>query len=423
MRRTKVQPSEKMYKEFEEVFKGRGMNLTEVVKRGAQYLLQCAVEYEVEDFVGRGYYQNDPRLTKDQGRRNGYEGKRVQTGEGNIEIQMPQVREGKKGPFRSEVLDAYLARTETLEQLVNRMYVLGLSTRDVETVFEEVFAGRGISRSVVSQLTGRLEEDFKKWRTRSLCGERFWYVFLDGSFLKYRIESERKEPILAAYGIREDGKKVLLHVGPGNRESKENWKEFLQEMVRRGFLPPLVVTTDGNPGVIAAIEEIWPRSLRQRCQRHRMQNILGKLPENEWQQKIQGEILQAFHHPGGYEEGKNIAQRVVSKYQDRFPAAMACLKEDLEACLQVLKLPMAHRQAVRTTNLLERLFGEKKRRSKVIPHFFQEKAAMKLAWAVLLAASRKWRGVRIDTETYRQLLALREETLPEKKEDFLATGS
>lgn len=423
MQEKKVPPSVTLFKEFEEVMKGRGMGLTEVVKRGAQYMLQCAVEYEVQEFLGRAYYESDPARTKEEGRRNGYESKRVQTGEGNIDVQLPQVREGKKGAFRSEILDAYVARTETLVELVNRMYVLGLSTRDVETVFEEVFAGRGVSRSVVSRLTGRLEEDFQKWRTRDLSGEWFWYLFLDGSFLKYRIQSEKKEPILAAYGIREDGKRVLLHVGPGNRESKENWKEFLNDMRRRGFLPPLMVTSDGNPGVIAAIEEVWPHSLRQRCQRHRMENILGKVPENEWQGKIQGEILTAFHHPGTYEEGLGIARKVIEKHRDRFPAAMECLGEDLEACLQVLKLPGEHRQVARTTNLLERLFGEKKRRTKVIPHFFQEKAAMKLAWAVLIAASRKWRGVRIDTGIYRQLVALRDEVLPKKESSLSATGS
>lgn len=386
-------------------------------------MLQCAVEYEVRDFLGRDYYVNDPMATKKNGRRNGYEKKAVQTGEGVVSLAMPQVRGGQKGRFESKIVDAYVARTETLEDLINRMYVLGLSTRDVETVFKEVFCGRGISKSVVSQLTERLEEDFQRWRTRPLGGEWFWYLFLDGSFLKYRIESEKKEPVLAAYGIREDGKRVLLHVGPGNRESYENWLEFLQELRRRGLKAPLMATSDGNAGVIRAIEEVWPHSLRQRCQRHRLENILGKVPEGEWQQKVRADIEAAFHHEGTYEEGLALGRAVIEKYRRQFPNAMDCLETDLEACLQVLKLPLIHRKRVRTTNLLERLFGEKKRRTKVIPHFFKEKAAMKLVWAVLVAASQKWRGVTMDTEVYKQLVALRDETLPREDAALRKTGS
>jgi putative transposase len=335
-------------------------------------------------------------------------------------VKLPQVRDGKK-PFHSKIVEAYVARTASLEDLVNRMYVHGLSTRDVEVVLQDLLQGRGISRSVVSQLTERLAEDFERFRRRSLREEWFWYLFLDGTYVKYRVESEKKEPVLAAYGIREDGKKVLLGLAPGSRESTAAWKSFLNDLRTRGLRAPLVVTSDGNPGVMAAIEEVWPHSLRQRCQKHRLENVLDCVPV-EHHEDFKRAIFPAFHHEGSHEEGLALARKVVEKYERKFPEAMRILSEDLEACLVVLKLPLKHRRVVRTTNLLERLFGENRRRTKVIPRFFQEGAAMKLIYATLVAASRKWRGVEITTVMYRELSELRDQVLPKQEWQLKATA-
>jgi len=402
-----------LFKKFEERLGGGTLDLGGVVKLGAQYLLQCAVEYEVKEMLGRDYYQHASPEQREQGRRSGYENRRVLTAEGAVEVKLPQVRDGKK-PFHSKIVEAYVARTASLEDLVNRMYVHGLSTRDVETVLQELLEGRGISRSVVSQLTDRLGEDFEQFRRRDLSKEWFWYIFLDGTFVKYRIESERKEPVLAAYGIREDGKKVLLNVAPGNRESTAAWRSFLNDMRSRGLRAPLLAISDGNPGVMAAIEEVWLHSLRQRCQKHRMENVLDRVPV-EYQEELKAAIHTAFYHEGTYQEGLAIGRKVLDKYEKRFPEAMKILAEDLEACLTVLKLPLKHRRVVRTTNLLERLFEENRRRTKVIPHFFQESAAMKLIYATLVAASKKWRGVEMSTSLYASLSSLREEHLPKEE--------
>ena len=126
-----------------------------------------------------------------------------------------------------------MSRTESLETLITRMYVAGMSTRDIETAFVDLLSGHGVSRTTVSRITERLNEDLEQFRTADLSGHDVLYLILDGTYIKYRVGAERKEPILVAYGYRTDGKKVLLHVGPGNRESYDNWKTFLQEMVRR----------------------------------------------------------------------------------------------------------------------------------------------------------------------------------------------
>lgn len=392
----KVLPSHRLFKRFEERIVTGEVGLRDVVRLGAQIMLQHAVEVEMSAFLDRGYYENAPAVTARHGRRNGYEKHTVLTGEGPIEVQVPQARDladGAEG-FRSKILDAYASRTETIEELVNRMYVTGMSTRDIETVFGEVLEGRGVSRSTVSKITERLHEDLNAFRGRDLSCENVLYLFLDATYLKFRVESETREPVLAAYGIREDGSKVFLHVGPGNRESYDNWLTFLREMTSRGLKTPLMVVSDGAPGLVRAVKEIFPLALRQRCQKHRMNNILGKAPM-EARQKLRDEIVKAFHAES-YEEGLRIANEVIDRFQDRFPAAMECLGEDLEACLQCLKLPADHHQRVRTTNLLERLFGENRRRVKVIPHFFKEKAGLKLVYATMLTASKKWRGVKMN---------------------------
>jgi len=402
----KVPPSQQLLKAFEERLAFGEMTLSDVTRSGAQLMLQYALEHEVSSFLGRGYYENAPATSKDRGRRNGYEERAVLTGEGEVTVQVPQTRDGDE-PFRSKILEGYVKRTETLDELITRMYVHGMSTRDIETTFREVLGGQGVSRSVVSQVTDRLSEDFASWRERDLSDTDLLYLELDGSYLRYRVDAERKEPILAATGYRRDGTRVLLHIGPGNRESYENWKGFLHEMTRRGLNEPVFIVTDGNPGVLKAIDEVFSESLKQRCQKHRLENILGKVPA-AMREEVKAAILKSFH-ADTYDEGLRIGRAVIAQYKNRFPAAMKCLADELEACIQVLKLPKEHHRRLRTSNRLERTFGEKKRRTKVIPHFFTEKAAIKLVYATMLATTMRWRGIRMDAFTSRRLDELREQ--------------
>ena len=405
----KVLPSQRLLKQFEERLVFGDMNLSEIVRSGAQMMLQYALEREVTEALGRGYYENAPETTKEKGRRNGYESHRVLTGEGAVTVQVPQIRETSTG-FRSKILDAYVSRTEKLDELIARMYVHGMSTRDIEATFADVLSGTGVSKSVVSRVTQCLSDDFEVFRKRDLSSEELLYLELDGTFLRYHQGAEKKEPILVATGYRIDGTRVLLHIGVGNGESYANWKGFLQEMVARGLREPLLIVTDGNPGVLKAIEEVFPQSLKQRCQKHRLENILGKAPK-EIHDELKAEILESFHAKS-YEQGLKKGREVITRYRQRFPSAMNGMEETLEACLQVLRLPEAHHKRLRTSNLLERTFGELKRRTKVIPHFFTEQAAIKLSFAVLLATASKWRGVRMDVFTIRRIEELRNEFLP-----------
>lgn len=184
-------------------------------------------------------------------------------------------------------------------------------------------------------------------------------------------------------------------------------------MKTRGLADPFLVVLDGNAGLRAAVRECWPESLVQRCQVHKMRNILCKLPERA-RLGIKKLVQKAFTAKT-LAEGLDQARGIVAMYQDDYPEAMKCLAADLEECLTVLRLPEAHRKRVRTTNLLERLFGEGRRRSKVIPRFIEESSGMSLVFAVLTDVSSHWRGVRITAPLLAQIKALNQSTQREEK--------
>jgi putative transposase len=210
--------------------------------------------------------------------------------------------------------------------------------------------------------------------------------------------------VLCAYGIREDGRKVLLHLGIGDKESTVCWKSFFQDMKQRGLTEPLLAIIDGNSGLRRAVRECFPDAWVQRCQVHRMRNILCKLPEKA--RPGLKKLIQKAFSAVTYKKGLEQAQGIVRTYREQFPEAMKCLATDLEEVLTALRFPESHRKRIRTTNLLERLFGEGKRRAKVIPRM-SEKSGLSLMFAVMVDASARWRGVEISPAIVEQLEALR----------------
>jgi len=404
---TKIPPSKRLVKELKDKIRNFGIGLKELVREGARLMLQTAVEEELDEFLGRGHYERQDPEQEFRGYRNGYERKKIKTAEGSIEIQMPQIRDSKEG-FRSRWIAAYLKRTETLDEMTRALYVKGLSFRDIESTMMEILSGEGVSRSVASRVAEKLSDDFRAWKDRNLGEEDILYLFLDGAYWKVR-DGAGKEAVFVAYGIRRDGKKVLLHLELGNKESTDAWVLFLHNMTERGLQEPLLIVYDGNPGVKKACKQVFPNSLKQRCQVHKLRNILSKVPKAA-QAEMKTMIVKVFQAES-YAKGISAGTRLFERFKDRFPAAMECFIKDLEETLQCLRLPEEHRMRARTTNVLERLFGEAKRRTKVIPYFRSEASAFKLLFATLITASRLWRGVRIDSKINKQLAALESEIL------------
>jgi putative transposase len=376
--------------------------LSDFIRVGAQLMLQNAVELEVTEFLGRDHYQRSGDGVL-QGYRNGYEEKQVQTAEGSLHLKMPQVRDTIEA-FDSVWLRALVRRSDKLAALIPQLYVKGLSTRDIEAALTDTLEVEGVSKSTVSTLCGQLKKDFELWQNRDLSEHKTLYLFCDGIYLRLRPDDERAAAVLCAYGIWEDGKKVLLHLAVGDKESTVCWKSFFEDMKHRGLKQPLLVVIDGNSGLRKAVRECLPDSWVQRCQVHRMRNILCKLPEKARSglKKLIHKAFTAQSHKVGLEQAK----AVVAMYQEQFPEAMKCLATGLEECLTALRFPGNHRKRIRTTNLLERLFGEGQRRAKVIPRFMSEKSGLSLMFAVLVDASANWRGVQITAAISRVLDAL-----------------
>src|SRR5262249_34044690 len=262
-----------------------------------------------------------------------------------------------------------------------------------------------LSKSTVSRITQRLNQDFETWRRRDLSELPVIYVFLDGQYHAARQGTDEEEGVLSAYALLEDGRPVLLHLDLGPRESFDAWLSFLQDLVARGLRDPLLVVMDGAPGLVKAVKRVWPRAYRQKCQVHKMRNILAKLPRL-MQAKMKGLVQQVFLAPT-YAAAVKRGRDLIAKFKDRYPAAMECLERDLEECVTYLRFPEAHHQRIRTTNRLERLNGESRRRTKVIPRFPTERSCLSLLYASLITASKHWRGIQMAVRDVKQLQQLR----------------
>jgi putative transposase len=213
--------------------------------------------------------------------------------------------------------------------------------------------------------------------------------------------------VLAAWGIGEDGRKSLFGLMAGSREDVETVRAFFQDLRARGLGDPLLVVSDGAPGIIRAIEECFPRSARQRCVAHRMRNLAAKVSADPWPE-FKARVTACYQAPSRA-IARQLAAGIRADYANALPSALACFEDDFEACIAHLRLPVPHRRFARTTNLLERLFVEERRRLKIIPNGFGEKPVLKLMFGALIRAAERWRGLRFTEFELRQIAAVRKE--------------
>lgn len=378
------------------------------IRRAARVMAEQMLSAEVDEALGRGSYQRRDEESRPAGYRNGYKSRSLRTAEGKVAVDVPQVRGREDGPYRSSIWPALGKRSPALEKLATEMYARGLSTRDIEDLLKELSDDSDeqqslLSRSAVSRVTEVLWEEFEAFAKRDLSSFDVVYLFCDAVYESLRQQAGCRQAILVTWAVLSDGSKVLLHLSLGNKESSDAWLEHLRSVVSRNLPVPLTITTDGAPGLIKAVEAMWPESERIRCWFHKMQNILDKVPD-EMREPIK-RLVQDVRDAPDHETGMKRARALIERYERELPGAMACLADDLEASLAHLKLPSLHQKMVRTTNLCERSFVEERRRSKVIPHFFDERSCLKLVFASLWRASQRWRGVRFTEMEKKQVEA------------------
>jgi putative transposase len=375
----------------------------ELVKLATRLIVEEALEGEAGDAVGREYYAHGAEPGR--GYRNGVRAGRLKTAEGLIDYLAPQIT-GRDVPFRSKIREHLAGRTQALEELAVELLARGLSVRDIEDAFKDETGRLLLSRTAVSEIGERLWADYQEFATRDLSEYDIVYLFIDGIAERIRPGSKR-EPVLAAWGFTAEGKKVLLHLMAGSKEDAETVSAFFQDMRARGLGDPLLNVSDGAGGIIKAIETCFPRSERQRCLAHRMRNLAAKVPEDQWPE-FKVRATAAYQAPSRA-IARELAAGVVADFETELPSAVACFRDDFEACIAHLRMPVTHRRAVRTTNLLERLFGEERRRLKIIPNAFGEKPVLKLMFGAMIRAAEHWRAITITDFEHRQMEALRRE--------------
>jgi len=376
--------------------------LSRLVQLATARLVQEALEQEQTDFIGRERYVREAG----RGKRNGYVPGQLDTAEGRVAVQVPQVREAGQ-PYRSALYDFLRGHSEVVERLAVEMYARGLSTRDVEAAFTDERGTCLLSKSAVSELTDALWDEYEAFQQRPLGEVPILALFLDGVYEPLRRDGIQREAVLVAWAITLEGRKLLLSLTLGNRESHEAWRDFLRDLVARGLPAPLTITTDGAPGLLRAVDEVWPRSLRLRCWVHTMRNLEAKVPAERWLETKAA--LVAIRDAATPAVGEQALAAFLERYGREFPAACKSLSEDLEARLGHLQLPWRLRKFCRTTNRCERSFVEERRRSKTLPRFFTEKSCVKLVFATLIRAAQRWQRIVISPLEQAQLQQLYQE--------------
>jgi len=351
------------------------------LRTAVHYTLTTILEEEVEAFIGAGRYQRSQQR-RDQ--RNGSYSRDLVTGVGQIkEIAVPRTRRG----FRTQLFERYKRRQAQLDEAICDMFVGGVSTARTGQVFAEL-TGSQASPSTVSRVFHSLEGEFSAWKSRPLASD-YAYVFADGTYFSVIYDGQgHKMPILAVVGINLAGEREVLAFSVGDRENQSAWEALLEELKGRGVERVGLWITDGNQATINAVALKFATSQRQRCVKHKMDNILGYIPKTHHDQ-VEPELKAIFYQDSRAEADKQVAA-FCEKFRAIYPSAVDCLQRDLEACLTFYAFPKAHWKTIRTTNVIERLFGEVKKRShKMAAAFRNETSCLLMFFAVIRSLSFK----------------------------------
>src|SRR5262245_43698916 len=364
----RVSPTERVRGHIDERFaqdKQLPEILEDVARLGAQLLMQAALEAEITEFLGRDRYQRAAACEDARpGSRNGYREVTVKTTAGPVQLSRPKLR-GTSEAFASRLFGSHVTETNARESLVIASFVRGLSVRDVEATLAEALGDQAaISKSTVSSVCQAIKEEYQAWAQRHLDGITLDYLFLDASFFRMHPGSPA-EPVPAAWGITTGGKPAFIGLAPGTGESADAWAGFLTDLKDRGLASPLLVISDGAPGLIAAIEQSYPKALRQRCLIHRARNVLAKIPAG-----MQAEVKDAYWKLFDTEglttgSGPRLVELIdaritemATRYSATYPSAMKCLTTDREGLTAYLRFPADHHKRIRHSNFIERTFGE-----------------------------------------------------------------
>jgi putative transposase len=369
-----------------------------VLREGARRMLLQAIEAEVETFLSA-----HGSLVDEQGRRrlvrNGHAPERqIQTGIGPLEVRRPKVRDrggavgGEPIRFTSAVLPAYLRRTRNIEELLPWLYLKGVSTGQFEEALAALLGtdAPGLSAATVRRLTEAWQEEHERWQGRDLSSRRYVYLWADGVYFTPRLEHER-QCMLVLIGADEQGRKELLAIEDGYRESAQSWRELLLRLRDENGLKldPELATGDGALGFWQALHEVWPKTRQQRCWVHKVANVLNKLPPS-----LQGKAKQDLHRiyeAANRQEAEDAFDRFLAKYGSKYDKAVSCLAKDRKALLTFYDFPAEHWKHIRTSNPIESTFATVRLRTSKTKGCLSRQTAVAMVFKLAKSAERHWR--------------------------------
>ena len=347
--------------------------LEEWTRSQVQELMQSVLEEEVTHVLGRARYQRQALLDAPRGHRNGY-GKlrKLSLTSGTIEVKRPRVR-GLDERFESAILPLFARRTQEVGQLLPELYLYGLSQGDFELALRGLLGeGAPLSPSSIARLRDKWIVEYNAWRTRRLDHRELVYAWADGIYVKAGLEKQ-KAALLVVIGAMSDGRKEILTIVPGYRESTESWTDVLRDLRDRGLTAPVLLAADGHLGIWAGLAEIWPHTGEQRCWNHRILNVLNKLPKT----------VQA--------EAKKRRDQFAKRFRGQYPDAAALLERDWDRMVTFYDYPEAHWQHLRTTNVIESPFAPVRLRTDAAKRYKKVANATALIWRVLMVAEKRFR--------------------------------
>jgi putative transposase len=346
-----------------------------------ELLINECMKIERQQALGVGPYQ---RSEARRGRANGFKPKRLKTRIGPLQLAVPQVRDAK---FYPRALERGSRSEKALRLALAEMYVQGVSTSKVTKITEEL-CGCEISSSDVSRATALLDEDLAKWRTRPLGQVK--YLILDARYEKIREGGSVVDcSVLIAIGVDAEGRRSILGVSVSLSEAEVHWREFFKSLIERGLHGIQLITSDAHAGLKEARKACFPGVPWQRCRFHLMRNALAHVPREEMKREVIDDLRSVLDSANEHVAGEQLG-RVVRKYQKTAPKLAQWMEENVPESFAVFRLPPSHRQRLRTTNMLERINRELKRRTRVATLFPNEASLLRLVTAVLMELSEEW---------------------------------
>ena len=369
--------------------------LHELLRQGARDLIAKAVEAELLTLLER----HADQLTDDGRRavvRNGYLPRRtIQTGVGDVEIQVPKVRDrsGSGICFNSSLLPPYLKRAKSMDELIPWLYLKGVSSGDYQEALAALVGdqAKGLSANTVSRLKAKWLDEHQAWQRRDLSGKRYVYWWADGIYSNVRLDS--RLCLLVIIGVTEHGRKELVAVEDGHRESEASWLELLSDLQGRGLeAAPKLAVGDGALGFWKALTKTFPETRHQRCWVHKTANVLNKLPKS-----MQGKVKSALHDIY-LAETREAAQRAfdtaLERFRAKYPKAMECLAKDREELLAFYDFPAVHWVHLRTTNPIESTFATVRLRSKKTRSCGSRDTTLAMVYKLLQSAQKRWKRLK-----------------------------